>query len=81
MCPTNLITAEELTAGMSDPAEPVDAVYLNFSKAADSVCLCLPVKKIVAMGIHLKLTHWLEEFLKNRTLIVNLGVHRKIKLW
>ncbi len=76
-----MIIAEELTTGMTDPTEPFDAEYLNFSKAADSVCLCLLVKKIVAMGIHLKLTYWLEEFLMNRTLIVNLGVHRKIKLW
>ncbi len=53
----------------------MDVTYLNFSKAFDSVCHCLLVKKMVAMGIHLKITRWVEEFLKNRILQVKLGGH------
>ncbi len=52
---------------MTDQGEPVDVVYLDFSKAFDSVCHRLPVKKMVAMGINLKITRWVEEFLNNRT--------------
>ncbi len=37
-CLTNLIVAEELVTGMTDQGEPVDVVYLDFSKAFDSVC-------------------------------------------
>ncbi len=55
-CLTNLIVAEELLTGMTDQGEPVDVVYLDFSKAFDSVCHRLLVKKMVAKGIHLKLT-------------------------
>ncbi len=35
----------------------------------------VPVKKKVAMGIHLKITRWVEEFLKNRTSQVKLRGH------
>ncbi len=60
---------------MTDQGEPVDVVYLDFSKAFDSVYHRLLVKKMLAMRIHLKLTHWVEEFLKNRTFRVQLGGH------
>ncbi len=53
----------------------MDAVYLGFSKSFDSVCHRLLVKKMVAMGIHLKINRWVEEFLKNRTFRVKLGGH------
>ncbi len=60
---------------MTDQGEPVDVVYLDFSKVFDSVCHRLLVKKMVAMGIHLKITRWVEEFLKNRIFLVKLGGH------
>ncbi len=53
---TNPIVAEELITGMTAQGEPVDVVYLDFSKAFDSVCHRLLVKKMVAMGINLKIT-------------------------
>ncbi len=74
-CLTNLIVAEELITGMTDQGEPVDAVYFDSSKAFDSVCHHLLVRKMVAVGIHLKITLWVEEFLKNRTFRVKLGGH------
>ncbi len=55
-CLTNLIVAEELITGMPDQSEPVDVVYLDISKAVDSVCHRLLVQKMVAMGINLKIT-------------------------
>ncbi len=72
-CLTNLIVAEELITGMTDQGEPVDVAYLDFSKAFYSVCHRLLVKKMVAMGTHLKITRWVEEFLKNPTFRVKLG--------
>ncbi len=53
---------------MTDQGEPVDVVYLDFSKAFDSVCHRLLIKKIEAMGIHPKINRWVEEFLNNRNL-------------
>ncbi len=61
-----VIQPEELITGLTDQGEPVDVVYLDFSEAFDSVCHHLLVKTMVAMGIHLKMTRWVEEFLKNR---------------
>ncbi len=54
-CLTNLIIAEELITGMTDQGEPVDVAYLDFSKAFDSVCHRLLIKKMEAMGIHPKI--------------------------
>ncbi len=55
-CLTNLIVAEELFTDMSDQGEPVDVVYLDFSKAFDSLCHRMLVKKMVQIGIYLKRT-------------------------
>ncbi len=60
---------------MTVQGEPVDVVYLHFWKAFDSVCHRLLVKKMEAMGIHLKTTRWVEELLKNRVFRVKLGGH------
>ncbi len=57
---------------MTDQDEPVGVVYLDFSKAFDSLCHRLLVKKMVQIGIHLKITRWVEEFLKNRIKMVEL---------
>ncbi len=70
-CLTNLIVAEELITGMTDQGEPVDVVYLDFSKA----CHRLLAKKVVANGIHFKITRWVEDVLNNRTFRVKLGGH------
>ncbi len=60
---------------MTDQGAPIDVVYLDFSKAFDSVCHRKLVKKMIAMGINLKITHCVEVFLKDRTFRVNLGGH------
>ncbi len=52
---------------MTDLGEPIDLVYLDSSKAFDSVCHRLPLKKMEEMGIHPKINRWVEEFRNNRT--------------
>ncbi len=49
------------------------AFVVDFSKAFDLICHSRLVKKILPMGIHLKITRWVEEFLKNNTIRVKLG--------
>ncbi len=53
----------------------MDVVYMDFWKAFDSVCHRLLVKKMVALGINLKITRWVEEFLNNMTFQVKLRGH------
>ncbi len=60
---------------MTDQGEPVDVVYLDFSKAFDSVCHRLLIKKMEAMGIHPKINRWVEEYLNSRTVRVKLADH------
>ncbi len=60
---------------MTEQGEPVDVIYLDFSKAFDSVCPRLLIKKMEAMGIHPEINRWVEGFLNNRTFRVKLGVH------
>ncbi len=55
-----------MTTSITNQGEPVDIVYLDFSKAFDSMCHRPLVKNMVAMGIHLKITRWEEEFQKDR---------------
>ncbi len=45
---------------MTDQDEPVHVEYFDFSKALDSVCHRLLVKKVISMGIHLKITRWMK---------------------
>ncbi len=47
---------------MTDQEERVDLVYIDFSKANESVFYHLLIKQMEAMGIHP-----MYEFLKNRT--------------
>ncbi len=50
-------------------------VYLDFLKAFVSVCHRLLLKKMIPIGIHLKIIRWVEEFLKKRTFRAELGGH------
>ncbi len=59
----------------TDQRELVDVVYLDFSKAFNSVCHVLLIRKMEAMGIRPKINPWVEEFLNNRTFRVKLGDH------
>ncbi len=61
-CIINLVVAEELNTCMTSQSEPVDVVFLDYSKAFDSVCHRLLVKKMAPMGNAPQ-----DEFLKNST--------------
>ncbi len=63
----NLVIAEELISGIAGQGAPVGVVYLDFSKAFGLACHCLLINKMATMGIHLKITRGLEEFVKNST--------------
>ncbi len=52
---------------MTEQGEPIDVIYLDFSKAFDSVCHRLLIKKMEAMGMQPKINRLVEEFLNNRT--------------
>ncbi len=52
---TSLIMAEEFITDMTDQGEPVDVVCLDVSKAFDSLCHRLLIKKMEAAGINPKI--------------------------
>ncbi len=60
---------------MTDQGEPVDVVYLNVSKAFDSMCHRLLIKRMEVMGVHPKINRRVEECLKNKTFRVELDDH------
>ncbi len=78
---TNLIIAEELITGMTDQGEPIDLVYLDFSKEFNSVCHRLLIKNMEAMEIHPKFSYFVDEFLKNRNFRIKLDYHNSSKGW
>jgi hypothetical protein len=51
----------------------VDVVYIDFSKAFDSVVHSKLVSKLKSFGIHGKLLAWIEAYLRNRTQAVKVG--------
>ncbi len=65
---------------MTDQGEPVDVVYLDTSKAFNSVCHRLLIKKMEAVGIHPKIHRWEEGFLKYRPFRVTFGDHHSSKV-
>ncbi len=62
MCLTNLIIVEELISSMIAHGEPRDVVY------SEVVWHYLLSKKMIPMVKHCKITHWIEDFLKNMEL-------------
>ncbi len=78
-CLSNLIVAEELITGITDQGEPVNVVYLDFSKAFDSVYHRLLIKEVEAMEIHPMIKRWIDELQKNRTFRVILSDHHSSK--
>ena len=65
-CVTQLLTAmEDWTKSLQDGV-PIDVVYLDFSKAFDSVPHIRLLVKLQAHGIKGKLLNWIQSFLTNR---------------
>ena len=65
-CTTNLLSALEDWTEMLDTGVPVDAIYLDFSTAFDSVPLERLLLKLEALGINGQALGWFRTFFKDR---------------
>ena len=65
-CATNLLHALEKWTTALDTGRPVDAVYLDFAKAFDSVPHQRMIAKIESYGIKSKVLNWIRDFLIGR---------------
>ena len=65
-CLTNLLLFLEEVTHYVDQGFPVDAIYLDFSKAFDTVPHQRLLKKLEAHGISGKVNNWIEKWLTNR---------------
>ena len=65
-CVTNLLGVIDDWTRTLEEGDPVDAVYLDFSKAFDSVPHARLLKKMDAYGIRGKLLGWIRDFLIGR---------------
>ncbi len=73
LCLTNLLAMEEKVTKIMDSGDTVDLVFLDFSKAFDSVYHRFYIKKLKAYGINDKVVNWIESFLKERTFNVSIS--------
>ena len=78
---TQLLRYLDSVTTMLEKGNPVDAIYLDFSKAFDKVDHTILLKKIENMGIKGKLLKWLKEFLTNRQQQVKVNNHLSSKEW
>jgi len=65
-CLTNLLETFEDWTSAVDQGYGVDMIYLNYSKAFDSVPHCQLISKLEAYGICGDLSLWISNFLSNR---------------
>ena len=72
-CSTQLIETIDAWTKMLDDNTPVDAVYLDFRKAFDSVPHRRLLNKLRSYGVSGKLLSWIESFLSERTQQVTIG--------
>ena len=66
---------------MLEAGNPVDAIYLDFSKAFDKVDHHILLRKVENLGIKGKLLNWLRVFLTNRQQQVRVGEYLSSKEW
>lgn len=65
-CTTNLIATLEDWTDMLDEGSAVDAIYLDFAKAFDSVPHERLLRKLEALGIEGQILQWIRDFLIGR---------------
>ena len=70
---TQILTYYDSVLTMLEEGCPVDAIYLDFSKAFDKVDHRILMKKLESLGITGKLLKWIEVFLTNRQQQVRIG--------
>uniref|UniRef100_A0A8B9VYB8 Reverse transcriptase domain-containing protein n=1 Tax=Anas zonorhyncha TaxID=75864 RepID=A0A8B9VYB8_9AVES len=62
-CLTNLISFCDKVTRWVDEGKAVDVVYLDFSKAFDSVSHSILLKKLAALGLDWRRLHWVKNWL------------------
>jgi hypothetical protein len=78
-CLTNLLESLEMWTKALDEGYGLDIVYLDFRKAFDSVPHKRLVEKLKMYGLKGKLLLWIEDFLRSRTMKVELrGVFSRL---
>ncbi|GAB0205542.1 mitochondrial enolase superfamily member 1 [Grus japonensis] len=65
-CLTNLISFYDLVTCLVDEGKVVDVVYLDFSKAFDTVSHSILLEKLVAHGLDGCTLHWVKNWLEGR---------------
>ena len=78
---TQLLTYMDSVLTMLEEGNPVDVIYLDFSKAFDRVDHRILMKKVENLGIKGKILTWLKEFLTNRQQQVRVDNHLSGKEW
>jgi hypothetical protein len=66
-CLTNLLEYLEYVTAQVDQGNPVDVIYLDFSKAFDKVPHARLIRKVESMGFGSQITSWIEDWLKDRS--------------
>ena len=66
-CTTNLLATLDAWTEILDNGNPVDAIYLDFSKAFDCVPHMRLMEKLRSYGVCSKLFNWIKDFLVGRT--------------
>ena len=66
-CTTQLLDMYHMIGSVLDASGQADIIYLDFSKAFDSVNHKLLIHKLKAFGVNGKLLSWLHSYLSNRT--------------
>ncbi|XP_071881468.1 uncharacterized protein [Anas platyrhynchos] len=65
-CLTNLISFYDKVTLWVDEGKAVDVVYLDFSKAFDTVSHSILLKKLAALGLDWRTLHWVRNWLDGR---------------
>ena len=75
-CQTNLLEFLDKVLEMLDDNDPVDIVYLDFSRAFDQVSHVKLLQKLDNLGIRGKIKRWIKSWLENRTQYVEINGKR-----
>lgn len=74
-CETQLLAFTNDLFSAADRSSTVDCVFIDFSKAFDTVCHKLLLLKLNALNIDANVLKWIECFLSNRTQFVTANDH------
>ncbi|GAB0207712.1 hypothetical protein GRJ2_003236900 [Grus japonensis] len=69
-CLTNLISFYDKVTHLVDEGKAVDVVYLDFSKAFDTVSHSILLEKLAAHGLDRHILHWVKNWLDGQAQIV-----------